>query len=518
MQGRRRRRVNGPTTPFEQTLELELDGHGRYLIVGSRGGPAGARRSGARRQAPVRHELRRRAVAGRRGRGRDRLPTGCVPVPDRRNRPGGDDGRRRLLARLRPRRLDGPVRRQLLLRARPSAWERRGGLPRSSLFHNVHGRFTDVSKASGADVALRGTGCVAADFNGDGRTDLYVTAASGGALLWNDGQGRFSEGAAAAGLPPYQWHAGAAVSDVNGDGRPDLFIAGYANPESPLQNATGGSRARQAVRDLLYLNDGPDRAGHSRFREVGATGAVSSGDGRLRARRGVHGCERRRPSRPLRRERHQPQSPLRERARRRGREGRPNRSRLPLRRQRAGARRRGPGAGMGIAIADYSLDGRSDVIVTNSHRQLHAAYRSTGAANQESGFRDARLDFVSAFDTSLAGWGVSWVDLDNDGNLDLAIANGAIPVTAPKRDAERIQVLENLAAQVARASSPMPGRSSGSAPSDGSGAVSRPPTTTTTAGSTSPSTRSAASSSCSTTRARMGIGSRSRRARSPPAR
>ena len=54
-------------------------------------------------------------------------------------------------------------------------WEEDGGLPRSGLFHNVRGRFENVGAGSGADLPLRGSGCVAADFNGDGHTDLYVT-------------------------------------------------------------------------------------------------------------------------------------------------------------------------------------------------------------------------------------------------------------------------------------------------------------------------------------------------------
>ena len=94
---------------------------------------------------------------------------------------------------------------------------------------------------------------------------------------------------------------------------------------------------------------------------------------------------------------------------------------------------------MGIAVGDYSLDGREDLFVTNSRRQLHAVYRSTAT-----GFTDARPDFAPALGTDYTGWGVSWVDLDLDGNLDLVLANGAIPVKSLAKDAERLQVLENL--------------------------------------------------------------------------
>src|SRR5919204_3117592 len=176
-------------------------------------------------------------------------------------------------------------------------WRRRGGLPRTALFRNKRGHFTNVSRRSGANLAVRGEGCVAADFNGDGYTDLYVTTAGYDKLLWNNANGTFTQGARAAGIRAYGWHAGAAVGDVNGDGRPDLYVAGYTDPNVPVPGSAAGFPNNHAgVRDLLYLNMGRDRHGRSRFREVGvqagleaarfdhSLGAVFSdfdGDGRL---------------------------------------------------------------------------------------------------------------------------------------------------------------------------------------------------------------------------------------------
>jgi hypothetical protein len=100
---------------------------------------------------------------------------------------------------------------------------------------------------------------------------------------------------------------------------------------------------------------------------------------------------------------------------------------------------------MGVAAADASGDGRPDLFVTNSHRQLHGAFRSTGPA----AFADARPDFAPALDTTLAGWGASWADLDLDGTLDLALANGAVPVTDLRMDAEPVKVLAERGGKIA---------------------------------------------------------------------
>ncbi len=318
-------------------------------------------------------------------------------------------------------------------------WTERGGLPRSALFHNVRGSFEDVSRGSGADLQLRGSGCVAADFDLDGKTDLFVTTAGYNvatngydALLWGNGDGTFTEGARAAGINEPGWHAGAAAGDVNGDGRPDLFVAGYADTTVPVAGAAGGFPSNVAgVRDRLYLNEGPDANGRSRFREVGrlagleptqvdhGLGAVLTDvddDGRL----DLYVANDLDPNRLYLNV------------------ARPDG--LGFRLVERGRRERvdDPNAGMGIAAADYSRDGREDLFVTNSRRQLHAAYRSTRAA-----FVDARPDFAAALGTDYTGWGVSWVDLDNDTNLDLVLANGAIPIEGLAKDAERIQVLEN---------------------------------------------------------------------------
>jgi Na+-translocating ferredoxin:NAD+ oxidoreductase RnfD subunit len=444
----------GGSERFEQTLELVQQGS-RYLIVGSRGDapdePVGEMSVAAPDQSAgsALSGVRLTNVAQQVGldfrHGAFRFRTSRDPVA---MMGGGlcwldydDDGW-----------LDLYVVNSHSIEMDVAMWKKQGGLPRNGLYRNESGRFVDVSRGSGADLAVRGNGCVAADFDLDGRTDLYVTATGADALLWNVGNGRFVEGAREAGIDAYGWHTGAAVGDVNGDGRPDLFVAGYTDVNAPVPERAGTSfpTPYAGVRDRLYLNTGPDRNGGAHFREVGlwagiekarvehGLGAVFTdfdGDGRI----DLYVANDLDPNRLYRNVR-APGTRLGFRlVEQAGREGVADRN-----------------AGMGVAAGDFSGDGRPDLFVTNSHRQLHGAFES-----RRSSFADARPRFAGAFDTTLAGWGVSWVDLDLDANLDVVVANGAIPVTDLTRDAEPVQVFESLAAQGRAGSFEDAGRSVG---------------------------------------------------------
>ena len=67
------------------------------------------------------------------------------------------------------------------------------------------------------------------------------------------------------------------------------------------------------------------------------------------------------------------------------------------------------------------------------------------ATSDDPAFEDVRGDFAAAFGDTFTGWGASWVDLDLDTDLDLLLANGDIPVGNLTKDAEPIQVIENVA-------------------------------------------------------------------------
>jgi hypothetical protein len=289
--------------------------------------------------------------------------------------------------------------------------------PTSALFRNVGGRFVNVSRRAHAALPLRGEGCVAADLDGDGHTDLYVTTATNDVLLWNDGHGHFTEGARKAGVVSFGWHSGAAVADVNADGRLDLFVAGYTDMQHPITGSVKGFPSNYlGIRDLLFLNEGGRK-----FREVGAAAGLdathdhslgtlftdANGDGRI----DLYVANDEDPNRLYLNE---PGGPLGfqfvDRAHAEGVAD--------------------ANAGMGIASAGGYL------VVSNSRRQTHAVY-----LREKNAFTDVRKSFTGAFGSNLTGWGDTWVDLDNDGSAELALANGAIPVTSLRRNAAPLQVL-----------------------------------------------------------------------------
>ncbi|HLY94446.1 MAG TPA: FG-GAP-like repeat-containing protein [Gaiellaceae bacterium] len=296
-------------------------------------------------------------------------------------------------------------------------WEAKGRPPTSQLFENVHGHFVNVTKSSGVGIPTRGEGCVAADFNGDGYTDLFVTTATDDLLFWNNGNGTFTESARKDGVVSYGWHSGAAVADVNGDRRPDLFVAGYTDLQHPIAGSVNGFPTNyRAIPSELFLNEGNRHfknvtalaglAAHPNDHSLGAVFLDVNGDGRP----DLYVANDEGPNRLYLNE---PGGPL-------------------------GFHFVDVGAALGVADRNAGMGvaaAANRIFVSNSRGQTNAAYQANGKR-----FTDIRSQFAPAIGANPAGWGDSWVDLRNNGTLDLVLANGEIPVTSLKKDAVPVQV------------------------------------------------------------------------------
>ena len=107
-------------------------------------------------------------------------------------------------------------------------WTPRGKKSLSALYrNNKNGTFTDITAGSGLDVELYGMGVSVADYDNDGKQDLYLTALEGDRLFHNEGGGKFRDVTKDAGIANANLGTSAALLDYDRDGRVDLFVANY---------------------------------------------------------------------------------------------------------------------------------------------------------------------------------------------------------------------------------------------------------------------------------------------------
>ncbi len=306
-------------------------------------------------------------------------------------------------------------------------WEAQGSLPRNALFRNQgDGTFSDVSPGSGADLALRGNGCIATDIDQDGDTDIYITADGPNALLLNQGNGQFVEGAAAAGIDAPEWNTAAAMTDIDGDGLIDLYVASYIDLTRKIPTPIGlFPQDYYGLPDHLYKNMGDGTFSDIAF-EAGLTEA-ERGSGALFSDFDRDG---------------DPDLYI-------ANDGHPNR--LYLNQgdgtfsdisHEAGVDDRG--SGMGVSAGDYSGDGWPDLVVTNFDKEYNALYKNRALPNQPPQFQYATFRMgIQGFGQNQTGWGITWLDLDLDTDLDLLTAQGKVPITDLKADSEIIRYYRN---------------------------------------------------------------------------
>ncbi len=315
---------------------------------------------------------------------------------------------------------------------------RRGGPSdlRHALFRNLGGRrFEDVTVAAGVGGNGQwGMGCSVTDYNADGLPDLYVTSYGPNQLLRNLGDGTFEDVTESAGVGDPRWSTGSAWGDVDLDGDLDLFVAGYIELDRDNLPETGseaygsmgggelgcrymglsvmcGPRGLRGAGDALFLN-----RGDGTFENASSASGVDDPEGHYGfGAVFAHLDEDLLPDLFV------------------ANDSNPN----LLYRNIGGARFEEVGllsglafsahgvdqAGMGVAVGDYLNHGRLSLLVTHFSEEYNTLYRNEGALNfsdvtTRSGMDRPVLPFV--------GWGTTFADFDNDGWLDVFVANGHV--------------------------------------------------------------------------------------------
>jgi hypothetical protein len=302
--------------------------------------------------------------------------------------------------------------------------------PHAALFHNNHdGTFTDVAAKAGVTNDRWGFGVAIGDYDNDGWPDIYVSNYGKNRLYHNNHDGTFTDVAEKAGVALGNWSSGATWGDFDGDGRLDLFVPGYVHYDMQQQAASGshaaafafcqfrgipvmcGPRGLKGESDHLFHNNGDgtftdvsvkagvaDTSGYyglsSLFIDLNGDGRpdllvaddstpnylyINKGDGTFEDDSFASGYALNESGRET--------------------------------------------ASMGIAEGDYLHNGRVDLYNTTFSDDYNPLYRNDGGAN----FTDVSYQMgIAEVTVPFLGWGDAFIDYDNDGWLDLIVANGHV--------------------------------------------------------------------------------------------
>ena len=295
-------------------------------------------------------------------------------------------------------------------------------LPQNRLYrNNGDGTFSDITDSAGVGDIGYGVGCASADVNNDGYPEIYVTNYGPNRLYYNNGDGTFTDVTQRAGVGDGRWGTSCAFLDYDLDGDVDLYAVNYMKFSiaenrwwetqgirtycSPTDQITGSHFVSEP--DILYRNNGDgtftdvtESAGVL-HRALGLAVAVgdynndgapdlhiandmeadlfyhNNGDGTFTETADFTGT---------------------------------------------GYDENGvPGSGMGNAFGDYNNDGYLDLVVSNASSLPVLLYQ-----NENTGFF-TDVSFVSgigAVTLPYFKWAVEFIDYNNDGFLDLFVANG----------------------------------------------------------------------------------------------
>jgi hypothetical protein len=297
---------------------------------------------------------------------------------------------------------------------------------RSALYRNDgDNSFTDVTDKAGVGDIGFGMGVAVGDYNHDGFDDLYVTCLGPNHLFKNNGNGTFTNVTQKAGVSDPRWSTGAAFVDYDNDGKLDLFVSNYVGfdinhlPEFgvgrncvfkgvPVQC---GPRGLPGAGDSLYRNNGDGT-----FSDVSKKAGVSDANGYYGL--GVIGSDFdedgfvdifvANDSTPNFFYHNNGDGTFKEIAFISG----------------TAVNEGGSEQGcMGVTLGDYDHDGKLDLFITNFDDEYNILYHNDG----RNSFSDVSFKAkVAQISLPYVGWGTKFFDYDNDGWVDLFVANGHV--------------------------------------------------------------------------------------------
>ena len=284
--------------------------------------------------------------------------------------------------------------------------------------NNGDGTFTNVTAAAGVGDGGYGFGCCVGDYDNDGFKDLYVTNFGSNRLYRNNGDGTFIDVTERAGVGDKRWGTSAAFADYDNDGDLDLFVANYVAFQLE-NNLVCYRRDRRdycapsdfaGTPDVLYRNNG-DGTFREVTREAGMFHPNGKGYGAVWGDYNNDGYPDLFVANDL-----TPDMLYRNNA-----DGTFTDVALFVGVALGG--RGVPMGGMGTSFGDYDSDGWLDLVVTNFEDDPNSLYRN----NRDGTFVDTTyISGIGGISLPYVGWGVDFVDLDNNGYQDLFVVNGHI--------------------------------------------------------------------------------------------
>jgi hypothetical protein len=302
----------------------------------------------------------------------------------------------------------------------------KGQEPISHLFkNNRDGTFSDVTLKAGLAHSGWGQGVCIGDYDNDGFDDLFVTYYGKNVLYHNDGDGTFSDVSEKAGVAgtKTRWGSGCAFVDYDRDGRLDLFVANYIDmdlatapvPESGPCLYKGvmvacGPPGLNGGKNILYHNNG-----NGTFTDVSEVAGIMGANGTYGL--GVLTADFDNDGWPDIYVANDSTASALYQNKKNGKfvdigleagcvlspDGKPQ-------------------AGMGVAAADYDLDGNLDIVKTNFAGDTPSLYHNQGNGN----FEDTTFTAGLGSHTQYLGWGCGFFDFDNDGWADILLCNGHV--------------------------------------------------------------------------------------------